>query len=281
VDIESAARTVWTGLYTAEAHGLNAGKFGLLPLTLEQQVAVVERVLRWTKEWTAIPAYYVDTPLHTETGIYPVDQAAEGLKRWMELMKGAGARVILVDCPDRLGTPRRLIKTAANDARGVLTQDQVGQLQEDARKIGLKVFWSGGISPRQATMLGNLKVDGIFTTSSTARRIAVGRVLQVDPNLPAENEPTIDGVQRIHALIQAGFLLAKAGPATAAIQAAGEALLTAMEAQPPQPVDAAFAELQALLIEAWPSAVATTGTEPAAPGNGADENDDDAFDPEP
>ncbi len=47
---------------------------------------------------------------------------------------------------------------------------------------------------------------GIFSTSSTAAKIAVTAQFQQDPRLAAENEPTDFGVRRMHAIIQGGFL---------------------------------------------------------------------------
>jgi hypothetical protein len=38
----SAARTIWTGLEAARANGFDAGKYGLLPLTLEEQAQVIK-----------------------------------------------------------------------------------------------------------------------------------------------------------------------------------------------------------------------------------------------
>lgn len=44
IDTASVARTVWTGLHTARSYGLTAAKYGLVPLTLEEQVDVVRLV---------------------------------------------------------------------------------------------------------------------------------------------------------------------------------------------------------------------------------------------
>src|SRR5262252_8988568 len=63
IDVDSAARTIWTGLEAARVNGFDAGKYGLLPLTLEEQGQVIEITTRWTSGWTPIPAFYVDTPL--------------------------------------------------------------------------------------------------------------------------------------------------------------------------------------------------------------------------
>lgn len=205
-DEETGARTVWTGVFTARTQGFNGAKYGLLPLQFDQQRFVVGKVQRWMKGWTSIPAFYVDTPLVTEEDVIGTDRCKEAAKAWMKMAVEQGAKIVLVDSPDRV-SPRRLAKTdgAKNDA-GVLTIDEIRELQEYADGIGLRVLWSGGIEPRQAFDLARLGVFGIFTTSSAAKVIPVEGVLTVDPQLASAKEPTNVGVRRIHALIQAGYL---------------------------------------------------------------------------
>lgn len=206
LDPESAARTIWTGLHAARTFGMNAAKYGLIPLTLEQQETVVRLVSRWTAPWTAVPAFYVDTPLLVANDVFDETRCGEALEVWMDRMSSLGVKLILVDCPDRI-TPRRLVRESeSSDDRGVLTLAQIESLTNHARRLGLKVLWSGGITPPQAFALARLGVSGIFSTSATAERIAVGQVLASDPQLAVENEPTEAGVRRVHALIQGGFL---------------------------------------------------------------------------
>ena len=76
------------------------------------------------------------------------------------------------------------------------------------RNWGISILWSGGITSRQAFELAKRRVFGIFSTSSTAAKIAVTAAFEDDPRLAAENEPTDFGVRRIHAIIQGGFLSA-------------------------------------------------------------------------
>ena len=70
----------------------------------------------------------------------------------------------------------------------------------------LLIRWSAGITAPQAFDLAQRRVFGIFSTSSTAAKIAVTAQFQQDPRLAAENEPTEFGVRRMHAIIQGGFL---------------------------------------------------------------------------
>jgi hypothetical protein len=72
--------------------------------------------------------------------------------------------------------------------------------------LGVKILWSGGITAPQAFDLARRRVFGIFSTSSTATKIAVTAQFERDPHLAAENEPTEFGVRRMHAIIQGGFL---------------------------------------------------------------------------
>lgn len=209
-DAESAARTIWTGLETARAHGFTAGKYGLFPLALEEQARVIELLTRWTAGWTAIPAFYVDTALLTATDVYDDTRCVDGARQWLRVARGAGATVVLFDCPDRVD-PRRLLKSQGEKGPGVLTIDEVEQLTAYAKGLGVSILWSGGITSPQAFELAQRKVFGIFSTSSTAAKIAVTAAFAADPRLPSENEPTEFGVRRMHAIVQGGFLAVALG----------------------------------------------------------------------
>jgi hypothetical protein len=204
VDVNSAARTIWTGLEAARANGFDAGKYGLLPLTLEEQVQVVELITQWTSGWTAIPAFYVDTPLVTDTEVFDVGQCEVAARRWLKGVRGAGTTTVLFDAPDRVN-PRRLVH-GTDSPDGVLTPDQIEALRDYSELLGVRILWSGGITAAQAFDLARRRVFGIFSTSSTAAKIAVTAQFQQDPRLAAENEPTDFGVRRMHAIIQGGFL---------------------------------------------------------------------------
>ena len=205
-DQESAARTVWTGLNSARWSGLNAAKYGLTPLVLDQQSFVVENVQRWTQGWTAIPAFYVDTPFVTSDDVYESERCVEAAKLWLGMVSKKGGKVVLIDAPDRI-TPRKLLQSKGGpDDPGILTLDQAKLINDFARGKGVRVLWSGGISADQAFGLAKLGVFGIFTTSSTAKKVAVDETLAGDPRLASMSEPTLPGVRKIHALVQAGYL---------------------------------------------------------------------------
>jgi hypothetical protein len=211
LDIETAARTIWTGLHTARTNSFSAGKYGLMPMTLEEQGAVIEMITGWTADWTAIPAFYVDTPLLTAEDVYDDTRCKDAAKLWLKTARGAGAKIVLFDSPDRVN-PRRLIRqpNVANDI-GILSLADIEEILGYAKELGISILWSGGITSRQAFELAKRKVFGIFSTSSTAAKIAVTAAFEDDPRLATENEPTDVGVRRIHAIIQGGFLSAALG----------------------------------------------------------------------
>jgi len=206
LDVDSAARTIWTGLHTAQMNGFSAGKYGMVPMTLEEQARTVEAITRWTRGWTAVPAFYVDTPLLTAREVYGDSRCEEAAMVWLKMARGGGAQIVLFDSPDRVN-PRHLVRqpNVANDT-GVLTVEAIDRISKYAMELGVSVLWSGGISSHQAFELAKRRVFGIFSTSSTATKVAVTAEFERDPRLAAENEPTEFGVRRIHAVIQAGFL---------------------------------------------------------------------------
>lgn len=206
IDEESAARTAWTGLRCARLQGLSAAKYGLIPLTLSQQQYVISKNQGWQPDWTPVPAFYVDTPLVCDSDVFTSDQCFAAAQLWMKTVAELGAKVVLVDAPDRV-TPRRLIRASDDPSDvGVLTLSEIDSLTKESQKLGLRILWSGGISPKSAYDLAKLHVAGIFTTSSASRKVAVHGPLVSDPQLDAAVEPTEIGIRRIHALIQAGFL---------------------------------------------------------------------------
>lgn len=249
-DVDSAARTIWTGLQGARTQGFDAGKYGLVPLTLEEQLAVIELVTQWTTGWTAIPAFYVDTPLVTATEVFDVDQCEQAARRWLKAARGAGATIVLFDAPDRV-TPRKLVKSA-DSPEGVLTVDQISSLADYANVLGVKILWSGGTTAPQAFELAQLGVAGIFSTSSTATKVAVTEEFADDPQLASQNEPTKFGVRRMHAVIQSGFLTSKlrqSHPDLAdKLQTAAQALLTARSAADQQD---ALGSLNPIVVQGW------------------------------
>src|SRR5262245_19311977 len=253
LDVETAARTIWTGLHAARTHGFAAGKYGMVPLALTEQRTVIELVSRWTRGWTAIPAFYVDTPLVTDDDVIDPSRSVEAARSWLTTAGGAGVSLVLFDCPDRI-TPRRLLRqaTSSPDDPGVLTLDDVDRILVHARTLGIDILWSGGITAPQAFELAKRGVHGIFSTSSTARKIAVTAPFKDDPRLPAENEPTEIGVRRMHAIVQGGFLnqalLGRDRAQAAAIDGLTQKLLAADGGTA---IESALDALNDRLVPAW------------------------------
>lgn len=229
LDAETASRTVWTGLNSAYHYGLTAAKYGLFPLKLDQMRYVVHHIQRWMKNWTPIPAFYVDTALHTDDDVYEDDRVVEAAKIWIDMVADEGAKVVLIDAPDRI-SPRRLLKRTDDPGDpGVLKVEQVKPLLAHAQKRGIKALWSGSNTAKHAYELGKLGVYGIFTTGSTARVVPVHGTLEQDKQLAKEAEPTELGVRRIHALLGGGYLVHVLGddPISAEIERLSGPLLAA------------------------------------------------------
>jgi hypothetical protein len=216
-DEMSSAVGVWAEMSAAQHYGFAGAKYGLTPLTFAEQTNVVTAVQNWVTGLTAIPAFYADTPFVSDTEIILSDAAANALRIWLDMVAAHGTRVVLVDCPDHMlpridpeapTSPRKLLHSSQTDPSGVFTVAQIAELHSYAKQLGIRILWSGGIPAQGAFDLGRQQVFGIFSTSSTAHLVAVGGVLASDPQLPAEDEPTFEGVRRIHALLQAGFLCA-------------------------------------------------------------------------
>ncbi|MGH7737185.1 MAG: hypothetical protein ACREMP_04885 [Candidatus Tyrphobacter sp.] len=251
LDVDTTARTIWTGLHTARSYGFSVGKYGLLPLTLKEQERVVTLVSRWTKGWTTIPAFYLDTPLVTADDVFYEGRIADGAALWMERVRAAGARLVLFDCPDPIAA-RTLVRDSEHPS-GVLRLEQIVALNERATELGLMPLWSGGLTPRFAFALGARRVFGIFCTGAAARKVAVFGNFVDDPDLASEIAPTEPGVRRVHAALQAGFLatmLRGANPSLAQrIAVRAQALLSAIDAKSGE--DRALAELDAALVAGW------------------------------
>jgi len=257
MDVNSAARTIWTGLEAARANGFDAGKYGLLPLTLEEQAQVIELITQWTSGWTAIPAFYVDTPLVTAAEVFDVGQCEAAARRWLKAARGAGATTVLFDAPDRVN-PRRLVH-GSDSPDGVLTLDQIEALRDYSELLGVRILWSGGITAAQAFDLARRRVFGIFSTSSTAAKIAVTAQFEQDPRLAAENEPTEFGVRRMHAIIQGGFLSSRVGELHKGLARELETLTTNLVASGGEAAKskAALEALNELLVRGWRHVIGT------------------------
>lgn len=262
VDTETVRRTIWAALHTARAHGLNGAKYGLTPLTMEEQRPVITAIQAWAGDWTTIPAFYADTPLVTAADVLLSDRVVAASLQWLDMAHAAGARVVLFDCPDRYvpridssgqAAGRHLLRHGPEDRGAAYSLADVDTILAHARTLGVKILWSGGIQADQAFELAKRRVSGIFTTSSTAKLGPVTPVLADDPRLAAESVPTETGVRRVHALIQAGFLIAALAQQHAALAKRIGDLCPPVLAAPLESAElkAALDKLDDALIEGW------------------------------
>jgi hypothetical protein len=208
LDPQTTARHVWTGLSVARNMGLELGKYGLVPLTFEDQEAVIIRIQYWFPFWCAAPVYYIDYPLVTAKDVYHGPKLAAGIRLWLKMVAKHGVRVVLIDTANK-SEGRKLLKDSASDSRGFLTSDDIAALTAFARERNVKVLWAGGITLSQAYALGKLGVFGIYVTSEAANLQPVGRKYRKDPFLVGLREPDEKKVGRVKLVLEAGFLVGR------------------------------------------------------------------------
>ena len=75
--------------------GLELGKYGLVPLTFEDQKEVIARIQYWFPYWCAAPVFYVDYPLVTAKDVFHGPRLGAGIR----LLAGDGrARSASASC---------------------------------------------------------------------------------------------------------------------------------------------------------------------------------------
>jgi len=209
VDADSVARATWASLNTARAMGLDLGKYGLFPLTLEESETVIGHMQHWFRDWCAAPVFYVDQGILSRTSVYAGSDTEAGIKAWFAVLARHRVQVCLIDTVDK-SQGWKILK-AGNDPKGILESKQIVRLTEHARKLGIRVLWAGGITREQAYELGKLGVFGIYVTSAAAVAGPVTGDYRNDPALAAEKVPTFEGVLAVKTLMEAGFLVERLG----------------------------------------------------------------------
>ncbi|HEY7310185.1 MAG TPA: hypothetical protein VH643_12555 [Gemmataceae bacterium] len=247
VDPQTTARHVWAGLAVARNMGLELGKYGLSPLSFEDQKEVIARIQYWFPHWCAAPVYYLDYPLITAKGVYHEPSLGNGIRLWLEMVAKLGVRVVLIDTAKK-AEGRHLLKESAEDKRGFLTAPDIGELTAFAAELGVKTLWAGGISLPQAYACGKLRVFGIYVTSAAAGLMPLTRKARIDPFLTGLRVPQKEAITRVKLLLEAGFLV---GCGRADLESAAKALIAAIAAKN----EAEAARLQTALhprvVEAW------------------------------
>ncbi len=207
VDPDTVARNVWSTLNSARHMGLELGKYGTFPLTLEECNEVIGKVQPWFKDWTAAPVFFVDQGILSEEKVYVRGEVVSGLKEWLEIIKKHKAPVVLIDTVDK-SKGWRLLKTNG-DRKGLLKPAQIQEIDQLAAKWGIKALWAGSISLPQTYEFGKMGVFGIYVTSAAASAGPVSGAYERDPLLASLKEPTYEGVSRAKLLLEAGFLVSR------------------------------------------------------------------------
>jgi hypothetical protein len=249
VDPQTTARHVWTGLAVARNMGLELGKYGLAPLSFEDQKEVIARIQYWFPHWCAAPVYYIDYPLVTAKGVYHGPSLGDGIRRWLKMVANLPnpVRVVLIDTAKK-SEGRHLLRDSAEDTRGFLTANEIADLNSFATNLGVKTLWAGGISLPQAYTFGKLGVFGVYVTSAATSLKPLSRQALRDPFLTSLREPQLEAVTRVKFLIEVGFLV---GRGAAALEADAKAMLAAVAAKNEPEAARLQAELHPRVVEGW------------------------------
>lgn len=207
LDADTVARQVWSTLNTARSYGLHLGKYGLVPMTLEESEVVVECIQRWLGHWSAAPVCYVDRDIVTAETVFHGETLGAGIGKWLEMVARHDVPLVLIDTVDK-AEGRKILKTG-NDPKGLLEIDEIRELDELGRRLGVKVMWAGGITRDQALEFGKIGVFGIYVTTAVSDRAAVSGIYLNDPGLDAAKQPNADKIRDVKTLIEAGFLIGK------------------------------------------------------------------------
>ena len=186
----------WLGTW-----GSRLGKYGLVPLTFEEQKEVIARVQYWFPHWCAAPVFYVDHPLVTRTDVYHGPRLAAGhppLARHGRPPSGPGGA-------DRhgqeVGGPAAALRTPTSDARGFLTAGEIAEAHRlcprsrSEGSLGGRHHPAAGVRLRKARRLRRLR-DQRRGHSRPLGRKAQRR----DPFLVGLREPDEHKVARVKLL---------------------------------------------------------------------------------
>jgi hypothetical protein len=204
LDPDTVARSIWSTLNTARAMGLDLGKYGLFPLTLEECDIVVGLIQQWFPDWSAAPVYYVDQAITYRTRVYDGNDRAAGLETWLKMVARHKVKVVLIDTVDKAVGWK--ILRSDGDPKGLLDAKEIARLSALGERLGIKVLWAGGITLPQAQLFGKLGVFGIYVTTAAAAAIAVTKKYEHDRALAASKRPSFRGVLDVKTILEAGYL---------------------------------------------------------------------------
>ena len=222
IDTRSVANQIWTGLHAVRECGLHLGKYGLFPLTFQELAHVVERIQRWMADWTAAPAFYVDVPWVDGDRVYDVADAFEASSRWLALVAGHGARVVLIDTVDKW-RGRHLVRDGADDDAGIFWWEEIDALEKIAAEADVRVLWAGGIPPGQIRAFGSRRVFGVYVTSAVSESRPLTPEEEQDIGLTTAKEPVRQKIALVKLMLEAGFIGDSSLDADAAAAESGDA----------------------------------------------------------
>ena len=253
-DTETIARSIWVGLHTARSMGAHLGKYGCVPLTLDEIEDVVGLVQHWMADWSAAPVFFVDQGLIRAGAVDVERDLPRGIEIWLSTVAARGVRVVLIDTVDK-ANGRKLLKKAADDKTGYLTTAQIARIEAFARKpdVNIKVLWAGGLGLRDAYEMGRRNVFGIYVTSAAATTIPVAGSYVRDPALAGLKEPSKEAVVRTKTLLEAGFLAVRLAGTTAGtrIETAADRLLAALDAGDAKAIARRTTTLASACVSGW------------------------------
>lgn len=256
VDTYTVSRSIWSALTVARDMGLELGKYGLFPLTLEESDKVIESIQRWFSSWTAAPAFYVDLLTMDSTTVYTEENIEQGVTEWLRIVAKHKVPVALIDTADK-DKGRRLIKDGPEDNVGILNLEQIAKIDDWSRESGVRILWAGGLTLPQVFEMGRLGVFGIYVTSAASCAQPVSGDYAHDPMLSEEKEPTFQGVYRAKLLLEAGYhvhrleRLSKRRKEAESIKSKARAYLETLKEWDDEGVGSAENDLASAVLKAW------------------------------
>ncbi len=207
IDPDTVARHLWCGLQIAKSMGFELGKYGMIPLTIEESDIVMGKIQSWFPNWTAAPVLYIDYPIVSIDTVYYKDTLIDGVIKWLTIAHNHKIPVVLIDTVEK-ARGNRLLKSNDEDSIGVFTLKELIEIQDIAKRMNINVLWAGGITIDQVFEFGKMKSFGVYVTSSASEEQAITPKYFYEP-MAAVKEPTYEGITSVKLLLEAGFLYSK------------------------------------------------------------------------
>jgi len=258
IDRGTVARSTWSALAIPRSMGFALGKYGLHPLDLGEMDPVIGHIKDWMGDWATAPVYYVDLETVDGQRVYGSESASEGILRWLDILSSHCVEIALVDTA-RKDAGIHLVKGSASDHDGVLTIEQVGQLNDAAKDRGVRLLWAGGLTPSQAFALGRLQVFGVFVTTAVSKSVPLDGIEPWDPTMTHLKRPSSERILAVKMLLEAGFMTSRlkgadrVEDATALEETALRTIANVESRAGGEPLEVSLEDLNLLLVRAWTS----------------------------